>query len=193
MSWWNGLSTCWPPGEGDCVVWWDAWAAIGTVGAVICALSLATLDGRRRKKELEGRSRWIAMELLRPIRAWRMDVGVLAQAIELDDFKMMMSITNGQYGKALEMPAGVSQFRADVYQLGVIGEALAQACFLIGEIADDWHSISAFVDGKPFEGEDPQKMLKDALFRSTQAEKLLGTCERAIVKRLNFSRWLFKS
>lgn len=192
MSWINGVTQCTDLGAGECVIWWDAWAAVGTVGAVICALSLATLDGRRRKKELEGRSRWIAMELLRPIRAWRIEVGILAQAIELDDFKMMMSITNGHYGKALEMPGGVSQFRADVHQLGVIGEALAQACFLIGEIADDWHGITAFVDGKPFEGEDPQRMLKDALFRSTQAEKLLGECERAIVKRLNSARWLFK-
>lgn len=41
MSWWNGLSTCWPPGEGDCVVWWDAWAALfggSSAGIAIAAL-----------------------------------------------------------------------------------------------------------------------------------------------------------
>ncbi|WP_041864557.1 hypothetical protein [Stenotrophomonas maltophilia] len=44
MSWWNGLSTCWPPGEGDCVVWWDAWAALfggSAAGIAIAALVVA--------------------------------------------------------------------------------------------------------------------------------------------------------
>lgn len=192
MGWLNGISQCTDLGADGCVIWWDAWAAIGTVGAVICALSLATLEGRRRRREVEGRSRWIAVELLRPIRAWRIDVGVLARAIEIDDFEMMKSITNGHYGKALEMPAGISQFRSEVHQLGEVGETLSQACFLIGEVADDWHSITAAIDGQPFEGEDPVKLLKDALFRATQAEILLGRCERAIVKRLNSARWLFQ-
>ncbi|WP_329953082.1 hypothetical protein [Stenotrophomonas sepilia] len=44
MSWWDGFSTCSPPGEGDCVVWWDAWAAIfsgSAVGIAIAALAVA--------------------------------------------------------------------------------------------------------------------------------------------------------
>ncbi|MNN00014.1 hypothetical protein D3C81_1125970 [compost metagenome] len=38
MSLWNAFSTCWPPGQGGCVVWWDAWAAIGTTAGVLVAL-----------------------------------------------------------------------------------------------------------------------------------------------------------
>lgn len=35
---WNGISPCMEPGVGDCVVWWDAWAAVGTVLAVFTAI-----------------------------------------------------------------------------------------------------------------------------------------------------------
>lgn len=44
MSWWSGFSTCSPPGEGDCVVWWDAWAAIfggSTALVAVAALVVA--------------------------------------------------------------------------------------------------------------------------------------------------------
>lgn len=49
MSWWNAVSTCWPPGEAGCVVWWDAWAALGTIGAAMAAvtLGLAPMLARR--------------------------------------------------------------------------------------------------------------------------------------------------
>lgn len=50
MSWWNAFNTCWPPGESGCVVWWDAWAAIGTICATLAAvaLGLAPLLARRQ-------------------------------------------------------------------------------------------------------------------------------------------------
>jgi len=50
MSWWSAFSTCWPPGQGGCVVWWDAWAAIGTIGATAAAvaLGLAPMLARRQ-------------------------------------------------------------------------------------------------------------------------------------------------
>lgn len=50
MSWWNAISTCWPPGQGGCVVWWDAWAAVGTISAAIAAVWLGTkpIIARRR-------------------------------------------------------------------------------------------------------------------------------------------------
>lgn len=35
---WHGISPCMELGVGDCVVWWDAWAAVGTVLAVFTAI-----------------------------------------------------------------------------------------------------------------------------------------------------------
>lgn len=57
MSWWNAVSTCWPPGQGDCVVWWDAWAAVGTIGAAVIALwfGLAPVRGHRRRAKVVGK------------------------------------------------------------------------------------------------------------------------------------------
>ncbi|WP_188489290.1 hypothetical protein [Stenotrophomonas maltophilia] len=34
---WSGFSPCMTPGQGDCVVWWDAWAAGGTWAAAVVA------------------------------------------------------------------------------------------------------------------------------------------------------------
>jgi len=50
MSWLNALSTCWTPGQGGCVVWWDAWAAVGTICATMAAvcLGLAPMVARRQ-------------------------------------------------------------------------------------------------------------------------------------------------
>lgn len=38
MTWWNGVSPCMELGVDGCVVWWDAWAAIGTTLGVLIAL-----------------------------------------------------------------------------------------------------------------------------------------------------------
>lgn len=35
MSWWNGVSTCFPLGVDDCVVWWDAWVVVVAVATLL--------------------------------------------------------------------------------------------------------------------------------------------------------------
>ncbi|MBN5027954.1 hypothetical protein JY419_00725 [Stenotrophomonas maltophilia] len=37
---WSGMSPCMTPGLGDCVVWWDAWAALAASVGVITTLAL---------------------------------------------------------------------------------------------------------------------------------------------------------
>lgn len=49
MDWWVGFSQCWPPGQGGCVVWWDAWAAIGAFAAVITTAVLGVVTYRLGK------------------------------------------------------------------------------------------------------------------------------------------------
>lgn len=46
MSWLNGFSTCSKLGVDDCVIWWDAWAAIGTVLAVFVAIFAPAIQRR---------------------------------------------------------------------------------------------------------------------------------------------------
>lgn len=45
MSVLDGMSQCWLLSK-DCVVWWDAWAAIGTVSAVFVAILLPEIQRR---------------------------------------------------------------------------------------------------------------------------------------------------
>ncbi|MBA0258303.1 hypothetical protein D7U93_11195 [Stenotrophomonas maltophilia] len=50
MSWlhtfWNGVSPCLAPGVGGCVVWWDAWAAIGALMGVLATTVLGVFTYR---------------------------------------------------------------------------------------------------------------------------------------------------
>ncbi|MDQ4681406.1 hypothetical protein [Stenotrophomonas maltophilia group sp. RNC7] len=43
---WSGMSPCMTPGLGDCVVWWDAFAAVGAIGAVIATVVLGVFTYR---------------------------------------------------------------------------------------------------------------------------------------------------
>lgn len=52
MSWWNAVSTCWPPGQDGCVVWWDAWAAMGTMVGVLIALLAPLIRQWRNARRL---------------------------------------------------------------------------------------------------------------------------------------------
>lgn len=49
MNWWLGFSQCWPPGQNGCVVWWDAWAAMGALAAVITTAVLGVVTYRLGK------------------------------------------------------------------------------------------------------------------------------------------------
>lgn len=49
MDWWFGFSQCWPPGQDGCVVWWDAWAAVGAWAAVITTALLGFVTYRLGK------------------------------------------------------------------------------------------------------------------------------------------------
>lgn len=49
MDWWFGFSQCWPPGQDGCVVWWDAWAALGAMAAVITTAVLGVVTYRLGK------------------------------------------------------------------------------------------------------------------------------------------------
>ncbi|WP_294995458.1 hypothetical protein [uncultured Stenotrophomonas sp.] len=40
------------PGIGGCVVWWDAWAAVGTVSAVFAAIFAPAIQRRMQRKRL---------------------------------------------------------------------------------------------------------------------------------------------
>lgn len=37
---WSGMSPCMTPGQGDCVVWWDAWAALAASVGVVTTFAL---------------------------------------------------------------------------------------------------------------------------------------------------------
>lgn len=43
MSWWSAFNTCWPPGQGGCVVWWEAWAVVVAAFAVAATVFLGVM------------------------------------------------------------------------------------------------------------------------------------------------------
>lgn len=46
MSWWKGFSTCSPLGAANCVVWWDAWAVVVSLVAILATIFLGFMTLR---------------------------------------------------------------------------------------------------------------------------------------------------
>lgn len=53
MSWWSAFNTCWPPGESGCVVWWDAWAAIGAWTAAVATVFVAVAARKTSERAVD--------------------------------------------------------------------------------------------------------------------------------------------
>jgi len=53
MSWLDAFSTCWPPGQNGCVVWWDAWAAIGAWTAAVATVCVAIAAQKTSAKAVD--------------------------------------------------------------------------------------------------------------------------------------------
>lgn len=53
MSWLHAFSTCWPPGQNGCAVWWDAWAAIGAWAAAVATVCVAIAAQKTSAKAVD--------------------------------------------------------------------------------------------------------------------------------------------
>lgn len=191
MSWFKAFSTCWPPGEGGCVVWWDAWAAIGTVLAVAVALGLALAERSRRRKEAAGRSQWIAVELHLPINKWAKEVSRLQKAVASENYEKILEMVEPENYKrsVLVAPFAVAELRKEIHELGEIGGAISQASFLLNELRGKWNWIEQGLRGD-YDGEElarAKRLLRDNV---GSACELLKTASSRIDGRLRQTRWI---
>ena len=191
MSWWNAVSTCWPPGQGGCVVWWDAWAAIGTVLAVAVALSLAVIENGRRRREAEGRSQWIAVALHLPVDLWAKDIALLKSLVEAENYSPILDLVDPDEDKrsVLIAPPEVVGLRAEIHELGEIGGAIAQASFLLNEVRGKWDWIEQGLRGNHV-GEELSKSWRLLEDNVGHANHLLEEASRLIDGRLRQTQWI---
>jgi len=191
MNWLKAFSTCWPPGEGGCVVWWDAWAAVGTVLAVAVALSLAVIEHGRRRKEAEGRSQWIAVALHLPIDQWAKEVARLQKLVASEKYAQMMDMVEPEDNKrsVLVAPTEVTELRREIHELGDIGGAIAQAWFLLNELRGKWLWIEEGIRGD-YEGEELTRALALLKGNLNSASQLLKEASKLIDGRLRQTRWI---
>lgn len=173
------------------MVWWDAWAAIGTVLAVAVALGLAVIEHGRRRREAEGRSQWIAVALHLPIDHWAKQVARLQKLVVAEKYAEMMDIVEPEEGarSVLIAPAEVTELRREIHELGDIGGAIAQASFLLNELRGKWLWIEEGIRGD-YEGEERARALGLLKRNASSASQLLKEASTLIDGRLRQTRWI---
>ncbi|WP_143062945.1 hypothetical protein [Stenotrophomonas indicatrix] len=191
MSWWKAFSTCWPPGQDGCVVWWDAWAAVGTVLAVVVALGLALVEHGRRRKDAEGRSQWIAVALHLPVDQWAKRVARLQTLVTSGESGKILDMVDPEEGRpsVLAVPPEVIELRKEIHELGDIGGAIAQASFLLNELRGKWLWIESGLRGD-YEEDELSRALRLLRGNVKSAEELLKEASRRIDGRLRQTQWM---
>lgn len=182
MSWVEGFSTCSQLGVDGCVVWWDAWAAIGTISAVVTALTLAGAESRRRKRDAYGRSMWIALALRPALTAWLTRIEELRKELESKRYAASIPVIQGRLDSFLKPPETIIEMRLQVPELGQIAVPLAQGISLLTEVLADWAAVDRALRGHAFiEAPAP---ISTAVSKLRTAERLLQEAEADLCDRL---------
>lgn len=126
----EGVSECWMLGE-TCVVNWDAWAAIGTVSAVVVSLVLAGSQVRKEKAAQRSRARWVALELRQVLAAWR---GRVTYAHRLDGADLFFLLNNEDFRDPTVVPQELIAFYDQLHELGDDAAPIADAIWIARQL-----------------------------------------------------------
>lgn len=181
QQWWHGISPCMELGVGDCVVWWDAWAAVGTISAVVTALALAGAESRRRNRDAYGRSMWIALGLRPCLNAWLTRLQLLRKELEANKYDASLSVI-GNPEHFLKPPDTIIEMRPQVPELGEIAVPLAQGMSLLTEVLAEWEGVDRALRGLRFV--QPPAAIATAVSKLRAAEQLLQKAEADLHDRL---------
>lgn len=182
MSWVEGFSTCSQLGVDGCVVWWDAWAAIGTIAAVVTALALANAESRRRKRDAYGRSMWIALALQPALTAWINRIQVLRKELESKRYAASLSVIQDKPDRFLKPPDTLIEMRLQVPELGEIAVPLAQGIFVLTEVLAEWEAVDGALRGLTFV--ELPRPIATAVRKLRNAEQLLQEAETGLYDRI---------
>ena len=188
MSWVEGISTCSQLGVDGCVVWWDAWAAIGTISAVVTALALAGAESRRRKRDAYGRSMWIALALRPALTAWLIRIRALREELESNKYEASLSFIQANLESSLTPPDTIIEMRLQVHELGEIAVPLAQGISLLTEVLAGWEAVEEALRGLAFIQAPPA--IATAVSKLSAAERLLRKAEADLHGRLRQPTWV---
>lgn len=111
---------------------WEALSAIGTIGAVIVSLVLASAQGRKDKKAQRARARWVALELRKAIANWHRRV---ERAIAVDNVELYF-VSEDEHLDPTGIPAEVNELRASLHELGDDISPLADAIWVARQISN---------------------------------------------------------
>lgn len=187
MSWVEGFSTCSQLGVDGCVVWWDAWAAIGTISAVVTALTLAGAESRRRKRDAYGRSMWIAISIRPGLVGWLSRIAEFREALDGKGDDDRVSLIHQKPHEFLKPPDTIIEMRLDIPALGRTAEPFAQGTFLLTEVLADWEELNAALHGSVLEPE-ASAIIANAKQKIGRAYNLIQKVEDDVCARLKQPR-----
>lgn len=168
-------------------MWWDAWAAVGTIAAVITALGLARAEACRRRRDERGRSMWVAISIRPGLVGWLSRIAEVRQALDGKGDSDRLELIHREPGDFLRPPSVIREMRMDIPMLGSTAEPLAQGTFLLTEVLADWENLDAVLHGSVLEPE-ASKILKSAKMKIDSAYELIARVEADVCERLRQPR-----
>lgn len=111
---------------------WEAWSAIGTVGAVVVSLGLALYQGYKEKRAQRSRARWVALELRKSIAVWNRTV---ERALHADDSELPFHLSD-TYTDPTDIPQEIEELRPSLHELGDDIAPLADAIWVARQLSN---------------------------------------------------------
>ncbi|MEF3081912.1 hypothetical protein V3391_06755 [Luteimonas sp. SMYT11W] len=120
-----------------CRLTWNGIAAVGTMLAVFAALLATSMEAVRTRADKDARSTWLRLELIHPLRDWKIGLAGLERRIEKSQFVLVQRAISKENGRLnpLEVPPSISASVNLLHELGPSGVPLAAAVFRAREFA----------------------------------------------------------
>ncbi len=135
----SGFSQCWLLSE-TCEINWDAWAAFGTLAAVVVALRIANKDKLRRWDEADARMAVAFSRVVTPMRQWVDSFQPYAQRLYKPDLAVAVEVYKAD---VMRCPPAVIVGLGDMRDFGPATEPLVDALLRASEAVALHHEIFA--------------------------------------------------
>ncbi|PPU41205.1 hypothetical protein [Xanthomonas arboricola] len=177
----DGVSQCWWLSK-NCVVNWDAWAAIGTLAAVAVALLMSIYQTSRADRAQRSRARWVALELRRVLPSWR---GRVVWAMQAGDSDLFFLLDDDPLRDPVKIPPDLTAVLPQLHELGDDAASIADAIWIARTL--DAMPIHAALDGSITPQASAQKVIRQYRAGLRSLTACLRAAERIVERATGLS------
>ena len=125
---WIWIYRCWPL-SATCSIDWEAWSALGSLGAVAAALWIAGRQSRQQRSADRRREAFLMTEIRHPVLRWLNRARQAQERLALGLDVSLYTLLTGEdtIESPTEIPNEILELRGSLHELGDAGVFLADA------------------------------------------------------------------